>query len=336
MALIYCPECGHQVSDKAPTCPNCGVEIAGKIGANVPAPQPSSPKPKKSSNATLWVSVIIALIVCGVAYYYYNDAISQKEKERDAYDFAMKSQDTMVLQQYLDQYKDASPEHRDSIQAHINRLMAVDNDWTNAVVSGTREAIEQYMKKYPESKHRRDALNKIDSLDYILAEKTKTIEAYKQYIAEHPEGKYFDLISECLKALTDKEVTPEELDMVKSLFRRFFQAVNSRNEDGLLATVAQPMLSLLGKQGALSSDVLTFLNKLYKENVANLNWHILDDYKVDKKPLSDGGYEYSVVFTAEQNKALKDGTTELSKYRISGAIDGDGKITKVGMTKLTE
>lgn len=334
MALIYCPECGHQVSDKAPTCPNCGVEIAGKIGTSVPAPQPSSSKPKKGSNATLWVSVIIALIVCGVAYYYYNDAISQKE--RDAYDFAMKSQDTMVLQQYLDQYKDASPEHRDSIQAHINRLMAVDNDWTNAVVSGTREAIEQYMKKYPESKHRRDALNKIDSLDYILAEKTKTIEAYKQYIAEHPEGKYFDLISECLKALNDKEVTPEELDMVKSLFRRFFQSVNSRNEDGLLATVAQPMLSLLGKQGALSSDVLTFLNKLYKENVANLNWHILDDYKVDKKPLSDGGYEYSVMFTAEQNKALKDGTTELSKYRISGAIDGDGKITKVGMTKLTE
>ena len=27
--LIQCPECGHQVSDKAPTCPNCGIEIAG-------------------------------------------------------------------------------------------------------------------------------------------------------------------------------------------------------------------------------------------------------------------------------------------------------------------
>mgnify|MGYP000565577660 CR=1 FL=1 len=31
MALIKCPECGHQISDKAPVCPNCGVEIAGKI-----------------------------------------------------------------------------------------------------------------------------------------------------------------------------------------------------------------------------------------------------------------------------------------------------------------
>ena len=31
MAIIKCPECGHQISDKAPICPSCGVEIAGKI-----------------------------------------------------------------------------------------------------------------------------------------------------------------------------------------------------------------------------------------------------------------------------------------------------------------
>lgn len=27
MALIKCPECGRQVSDKAPTCPGCGSPI---------------------------------------------------------------------------------------------------------------------------------------------------------------------------------------------------------------------------------------------------------------------------------------------------------------------
>lgn len=31
MAIIKCPECGHQVSDQAKTCPSCGIEIAGKI-----------------------------------------------------------------------------------------------------------------------------------------------------------------------------------------------------------------------------------------------------------------------------------------------------------------
>ena len=28
MALIKCPECSKDVSDKAPTCPNCGAPIA--------------------------------------------------------------------------------------------------------------------------------------------------------------------------------------------------------------------------------------------------------------------------------------------------------------------
>lgn len=27
MALISCPDCKHQVSDQAPTCPNCGRAI---------------------------------------------------------------------------------------------------------------------------------------------------------------------------------------------------------------------------------------------------------------------------------------------------------------------
>ena len=31
MSLIKCPECGHEVSTKAPACPQCGVLIAGNI-----------------------------------------------------------------------------------------------------------------------------------------------------------------------------------------------------------------------------------------------------------------------------------------------------------------
>ena len=31
MAIIKCPECGHQISEKATICPICGVEIDGKI-----------------------------------------------------------------------------------------------------------------------------------------------------------------------------------------------------------------------------------------------------------------------------------------------------------------
>jgi hypothetical protein len=33
MALVDCPECGHQVSDAAETCPSCGVRLIGQSAA---------------------------------------------------------------------------------------------------------------------------------------------------------------------------------------------------------------------------------------------------------------------------------------------------------------
>lgn len=33
MALINCPECGAEVSDRAPSCPKCGAPIANKTEA---------------------------------------------------------------------------------------------------------------------------------------------------------------------------------------------------------------------------------------------------------------------------------------------------------------
>lgn len=35
MALIKCPECGKQVSDKAEFCPNCGYPISKKVNTTV-------------------------------------------------------------------------------------------------------------------------------------------------------------------------------------------------------------------------------------------------------------------------------------------------------------
>ena len=42
MALINCPECSNQVSDKAPACPKCGAPIAALVGSAMPA-TPSPP-----------------------------------------------------------------------------------------------------------------------------------------------------------------------------------------------------------------------------------------------------------------------------------------------------
>ena len=64
MALIKCPECGHQVSDKAATCPNCGVAIAGnpdiapkQTETQLSETRQTEPKGKKSKQKKSMTSV---------------------------------------------------------------------------------------------------------------------------------------------------------------------------------------------------------------------------------------------------------------------------------------
>ena len=52
MALIKCPECGKPVSDKAPFCPNCGVEIAGKVATAQQQPTTTQPQPAPETATT--------------------------------------------------------------------------------------------------------------------------------------------------------------------------------------------------------------------------------------------------------------------------------------------
>lgn len=57
MALIKCPECGKEVSDKATSCPNCGYELSKQNQGESTTP--------RSSNKT--IAIIIAVVVLAAA-----------------------------------------------------------------------------------------------------------------------------------------------------------------------------------------------------------------------------------------------------------------------------
>lgn len=84
MALITCPECGHQVSDLAPHCPHCGAPIAASTQTIFepvsPQPaassygegggQPRTPQPRRRSHTVLLVvlGVVVALVAALFAF----------------------------------------------------------------------------------------------------------------------------------------------------------------------------------------------------------------------------------------------------------------------------
>lgn len=325
---------GNETSQTAskPTANTPGTPPPLKL-QNKQDEQPS--KAKNKSHGALIVAIVIALAVCGACFYFYNNAKNSKELE--AYEFALKSDDPLVLQTYLDNNLDAPADHIQAITARLEELKKQDDEWTNAVVNGTKAALESYLSKHPDSDHKDEALHKIDSIDWADASKKNTVEALQAYLDAHDEGEHVDEALNAIKDVKAKTVQADEKTMIASVFRHFFQAINAKSESDLEATVAPILTNFLGKPDAIKADVVTFMHKIYKEDIISMTWRLKNDYKIDKKEVGDEEYQYNVNFSATQDINRTDDSKEKhAQYRISATVNPDGLISSMSMTKILE
>lgn len=62
MGKIHCPDCWHDVSDRAYMCPNCGRPLGGDLGKD----DDSSNKRGSSCLSRLITLIVIGLIIFGI------------------------------------------------------------------------------------------------------------------------------------------------------------------------------------------------------------------------------------------------------------------------------
>ncbi|SJZ47146.1 zinc-ribbon domain-containing protein [Segatella oulorum] len=350
MAIIKCPECGRPVSDKAPFCPNCGVEIAGKVATAQQQPTTSQPQPapetvttppetpKEKKNGTrniIIVCLVLIAVAVGVITYFYRDA--QSAKEQEAYEYAMTANDPAILQAYLDKYTDAPEAHVDSIQAHLQLLMQGDKDWTNAMVSNSKTAFEAYLQAHPNSPHKAEAEHLIDSIDWSAAQRANSVDAFNSYLEDHPNGEHVDEAQNGIRSVNANTVQPDERSMVSRVFNNFFQAINTHDEGALKDGCESILTSFLGKSDATKSDVVTFLHKIWKDDVKNITWQSNRDYAITKKEVGDGEYEYTVKFSALQIREFNDASkNDKTVYKITAKVSPDNLISTFNMAKVVE
>jgi len=367
--ITRCPDCGEYIFKEQAECPNCHCLIngasVGSAGLEVPpvseatltaagsassAAQPSPVSPEKASPmpsrparrrragvTAILIAFVISLIVVFLGIYFMKN--QEQQNEQRAYENAMKSTEPMVLQNFLDMYKDATPAHSDSIKSRLAALEKVEDEWHNVLMNNTKFAFERYMKLYPESPHNVEAKIKIDSLDWEAALKENTSEAFRAYLDAHDDGAYYDEARANYEKLESQKITAEDRHIVSQLFVGFFNGLAQRDEAALSAAVAPVLTSFLHRPNATKTDVMQYMQKLWKEGVSHIEFTPNNDWEIEKQDMGDGRFSYAVNFTLVQHEQLdtEDGAiTNSSVYKVVSQVSPEGRITELNMKRVVQ
>ena len=360
-----CPSCGVEIAGNITRCQQCGAIYLleqdecpicnhpnlqkDRRGKEMVQPTPviisqppqaddaqqesTEPKKKKRHWGALVFSFLMAVVICGVCFYFYYNAKDSKETE--AFNYAITSEEPLVLQSFLDTYRDASASRRDSIQTRLTYLQQAARDWDDACVSQSKTELLAYLDKYPESAHKGEVMNKIDSIDWAKAKTTNTEQAYEEYSKAHPNGAHVYDADEALKELKLKVVQPAEKEMISAVFRKFFQSINSQNASSLKETVADVLSSFQGRNYTSPDEVFNFMRRMWKDDVMNLNWHVLSDYDIEKQLTETGQLEYIVRFSVREDIENADFRSRQIPYKVNAKVNAEGLISEFTMSKVT-
>ena len=413
--IIKCPECGHQVSDKAPICPSCGVEIAGhlikcsycgeiylKEDAVCPnchhsastdnsvneddvktepvkddsqnngdyseaetssvelvvsaesieeeprldgtptqdtltIESPSSdaevstddmivkPESKNNNHTPLFVSLLIALVICAVLLFFYKRGNDNHEAEE--YKIALKSNNRQVMDQYLEDYPNAPLIHINSIRDLLKQTQQNNDEWGRVIQQNTIASYKAYLETHPNTPYKNEILKRVEELYWNEVVNQNTEAAYLGYREKYPKGIHVKEADEKLKIMLDNTSTPSEEKVAVSAVRQFLQGLNSKSTSKIEGVTASSF-NFLGAGGATIADVSKYMReKLYQADVKEITWQLgtVLNATTDK---SDDGTTVQKITIPARLEIVREGGKGSNKYTIKAQIE-NGKITAI-------
>lgn len=413
--IIKCPECGHQVSDKAPICPSCGVEIAGhlikcsycgeiylKEDAVCPnchhsastdnsvneddvktepvkddsqnngdyseaetssvelvvsaesieeeprldgtptqdtltIESPSSdaevstddvivkPESKNNNHTPLFVSLLIALVICAVLLFFYKRGNDNHEAEE--YKIALKSNNRQVMEQYLEDYPNAPLIHINSIKNLLKQTQQNSDEWGRVIQQNTIASYKAYLETHPNTPYKNEILKRIEELYWNDVVNQNTEAAYLGYREKYPKGIHVKEADEKLKIMLDNTSTPSEEKVAVSAVRQFLQGLNSKSTSKIEGVTASSF-NFLGAGGATIADVSKYMReKLYQADVKEITWQLGTVLNATTDKLDDGTTVQKITIPARL-EIVREGGKGSNKYTIKAQIE-NGKITAI-------
>ncbi|MBQ1675926.1 MAG: hypothetical protein II065_00690 [Bacteroidaceae bacterium] len=295
-------------------------------------------KPKKKSHAITWICVSSLIIAGIVGFKVYSNYTAAKHEE-EVYSQVIKNPCEANIKQYLDEFPNGA--HRNKIYEMNQKLIKSKKDWQKIAESSSAEDFMQFIDTHPHDDLVPSAQAKIDSLAWMKASLNDTEDEYLRYLSTPAKyigkQKHREEAESALNNINKKKVETADRSKVRSIFRKFFDAICNKDEATLKSTVAAPVKSFLNKPDATENDVVTFMRKVNTSDVSKLSYD-MNGFIITKQ-FVEGKEEcgYYTNFTLTQKKESSDrNKSGEKKFTVIARIDTNGKITEFNMKKVEQ
>lgn len=292
-------------------------------------PPPIPPK-KHTWVYILVVGIILAAIVgLGAVYYFYQSS----QSEDKAYVMLEGNENVQDYEDYLKNYPNGP--HAEEVRQRLEELKTMYADWTRIQNSEYATDFERFKESHPTSTLVKQADMKIDSLDWVTAQKLNTPEAMEEYLDKHPEGSYISEAGIAQNELANTQVSDAERQGISESLNGFFQAFANNDEASLFTYITPTMTQFLSKRNATKADVGNIVKNTYSEDIENCSFVLNNDYQITKSVSSDGKVAYKVSFSVDQHIQRSGEGKTFGSYTANATLTGEFKLSALTLKEIS-
>ena len=292
-------------------------------------PPPIPPK-KHTWVYILVVGIILAAIVgLGAVYYFYQSS----QSEDKAYVLLEGNENVQDYEDYLKNFPNGP--HAEEVRQRLEELKTMYADWTRIQNSEYATDFERFKESHPTSTLVKQADMKIDSLDWVTAQKLNTPEAMEEYLDKHPEGRYISEAGIAQNELANTQVSDAERQGISESLNGFFQAFANNDEASLFTYITPTMTQFLSKRNATKADVGNIVKNTYSEDIENCSFVLNNDYQITKSVSSDGKVAYKVSFSVDQHIQRSGEGKTFGSYTANATLTGEFKLSALTLKEIS-
>ena len=220
--------------------------------------EPNTTNKKNKIKPWIWIGLILLILIA--SFFVYNETIREDNLERSSWETAMKTNSVEGYLSYI--VKHPTGEHLEEAQEGLMKLKEQEaSSWERMKETGSVSELRGFLEQYSTSPYIPLVKARYDSLSWVVALNTNTLESYSEYLLLTDNGditgNYLsDAQSRYNMLYQSESVNSETLDSLRSTVSGFYSSLSALDHSGMYRYLA-PHVKRFFDSGGASRERIT-------------------------------------------------------------------------------